>query len=133
MGLFDISFNILDQLLQIRSPALKGACSGINKVLYFACISIVYGGSRGGRSRRAPPCSGSQKQKKTIIFRPNYASECVLWGLGFQNFSGKHALDPSRAYKRLALPAVVTITSWKKSAPPVCQFLDPPLTTRSIS
>ena len=33
-------------------------------------------------------------------------------------FPREHAPDPTRAYKRLALPAVVSINSWKIGAPP---------------
>ena len=40
-------------------------------------IYMASGGSRGGRSRRAPPVQGP-KNKKTTIFRPKYSLECVI-------------------------------------------------------
>ena len=66
----------------------------------------------------SPPRSVSQKQK-TTRFRAKYALECVIWGLiDFKIFRGSMPPNPSRAYKRLALPAVMSINYLKTSPPP---------------
>ena len=83
-------------------------------VWYFEMIS---GGS--------PPPPSPVQNRKMSIFVPKYALECVIWSISFPNFPA----DPSRAYKRLAIPALVCNNSCKNigAPPPVCQFLDPPV------
>ena len=96
----------------------------LSNVLPMHNYSVLY------HSRRPPPPFRIPKtNKKTTIFWPKYRLECVIWGFGFQNYPGEYAPDPSRARECHLWFIYIFL---QKSAPPVCQFLDPPLVSSGL-
>ena len=80
------------------------------------------GGSRGGwgaAGARTPP-PPRKKTPKRPDFGQNMLQNASFEALDIKIFQGSMSPYPSRAYKRLTLPAVVSIfwSSWKKSATP---------------
>ena len=99
---------------------------------YYHVNSCPVAGPDGGTTGAPPPSFRLPKTKTLLYFGQNQVQYTSFEALDFKIVRESMPLDPSRAYKTLAVPAVVSIKSWKKSAPPpppppVCQFMDTPL------